>query len=71
MYKTVDASRIEITQLMLPSNTNFGGKIPIAFKPAGGHFDVTALGGHRRQCKAERIRAILIDQFYWVQHIAL
>jgi uncharacterized protein (TIGR00369 family) len=27
MYKTVDASRIEITQLMLPSNTNFGGKI--------------------------------------------
>ena len=27
MFKTVKASRIEISQLMLPSNTNFGGKI--------------------------------------------
>lgn len=27
MYKTVKQSRIEISQLMLPSNTNFGGKI--------------------------------------------
>ena len=27
MYKTVKDSRIEISQLMLPSNTNFGGKI--------------------------------------------
>ncbi|MBT8243964.1 acyl-CoA thioesterase [Winogradskyella sp.] len=27
MFKTVAASRIEISQLMLPSNTNFGGKI--------------------------------------------
>ncbi|OZV68121.1 acyl-CoA thioesterase [Winogradskyella aurantia] len=27
MYKTVEESRIEISQLMLPSNTNFGGKI--------------------------------------------
>jgi acyl-CoA hydrolase len=27
MYKTVEQSRIEISQLMLPSNTNFGGKI--------------------------------------------
>ncbi|MBC2845877.1 acyl-CoA thioesterase [Winogradskyella flava] len=27
MYKTIDASRIQISQLMLPSNANFGGKI--------------------------------------------
>jgi acyl-CoA hydrolase len=27
MYKTVEQSRIEISQLILPSNTNFGGKI--------------------------------------------
>lgn len=27
MYKTVKQSRIEISQLMLPSHTNFGGKI--------------------------------------------
>lgn len=27
MFKTVKESRIEISQLMLPSNTNFGGKI--------------------------------------------
>ena len=26
-YKTIAASKIEIAQLMLPSNTNFGGKI--------------------------------------------
>ncbi|WP_299526296.1 acyl-CoA thioesterase [Winogradskyella sp.] len=27
MYKTVDASRIQISQLMLPSHSNFSGKI--------------------------------------------
>lgn len=27
MYKTIEESRIQISQLMLPSNTNFGGKI--------------------------------------------
>lgn len=27
MYKTTEESRIQISQLMLPSNTNFGGKI--------------------------------------------
>ncbi|WP_439152480.1 acyl-CoA thioesterase [Winogradskyella sp.] len=27
MYKTIEDSRIQISQLMLPSNTNFGGKI--------------------------------------------
>lgn len=27
MYKTIDASRIEISQLMLPSHSNFSGKI--------------------------------------------
>ncbi len=27
MFKSIDESRIEISQLMLPSNTNFGGKI--------------------------------------------
>ncbi|TCK68933.1 uncharacterized protein (TIGR00369 family) [Winogradskyella wandonensis] len=27
MFKSVKSSRIEISQLMLPSNTNFGGKI--------------------------------------------
>jgi acyl-CoA hydrolase len=27
MFKTVEESRVEISQLMLPSFTNFGGKI--------------------------------------------
>lgn len=27
MYKTVEESKIQISELMLPSNTNFGGKI--------------------------------------------
>ena len=48
----------------------FGAEVAVARDACGGQFQVAPHGGHRRQGKAHRIRAVFIDQVQRVQHVA-
>ena len=48
----------------------FGAKVAVAGDACGRQFQIASHGGHCRQGKAHRIRAVFVDQVQRVQHVA-